>query len=132
MTTFNFGGYIPWRLPHLSESIDGRTIFPDSVAKAETYFPPNRAVIPLPPWRTADLAIAPVYFPVAAVLDTASGWRRVAITSQMEGKPAMIGLWVTDRWWREAGAGPLPKGVIPLYHRPLAAGAPARAMCGSS
>jgi hypothetical protein len=132
VTTFNYGGYVPWRLPYLSESIDGRTIFPDSVAKAETYFPPNRATIPLPPWRTADLAIAPIHFPIAGVLDTASGWRRVALTSQMEGKPSMIALWVTERWWHEAGASPLPTSTIPLYHRPLAAAAAPGAMCGSS
>lgn len=118
VTTFNFGGYVPWRLPYLSESIDGRTFFPDSVAKPETYFPPNRASIPLPPWRTADLAIAPVDFPIGAVLDSATGWHRVAITSQMEGKATMIGLWVTDRWWREAGQIPMPPAVIPLAHRP--------------
>lgn len=117
VTIFNYGGYVPWRLPYLSESIDGRTIFPDSVAKAETYFPPNRAVIPLQPWRTADLAIAPVDFPIGTVLDTASGWHRLAITSQMEGKATMIGLWVTDRWWSKAGLGPLPTHVIPLMHR---------------
>ena len=118
LTTFNFGGYVPWRLPYLSESIDGRTIFPDSVAKAETYFPPNSATIPLPPWRSADLAIAPLHFPVASVLDTAKGWRRIAMTSQMDGRPAMIGLWVTERWWQKAGRSPLPTRILPLYHRP--------------
>jgi hypothetical protein len=118
LTTFNFGGYVPWRLPYLSESIDGRTIFPDSVAKAEAYFAPNRATIPLPPWRSADLAIAPLHFPVAAVLDTAKGWRRIALTSQMDGGTAMIGLWVTERWWLEAGRAPLLTHIVPLYHRP--------------
>jgi hypothetical protein len=118
LTTFNFGGYVPWRLPYLSESVDGRTIFPDSVASAETYFPPNRRTVPLPPWRTADLAIAPLNFPVASVLDTATGWRRIAITSQMEGRATMIGLWVTDRWWRTSGRSPLPSRIVPLYHRP--------------
>jgi len=122
VTTFNYGGYVPWRLPYLSESIDGRTIFPDSVAKPETYFPPNQRVIPLPPWRTADLAIASLNFPQAAALDTARGWHRVAITSELQGKASMIGLWVSDRWWRAAGRGPLPTRLIPLYHRPLGQG----------
>jgi hypothetical protein len=116
VTTFNYGGYIPWRLPYLSESVDGRTFFPDSVALAETYFPPNRAKIPLPPWRTADLAIAPVSFPIATVLDTAAGWRRVALTSQLEGRTSMIGLWITERWWRTAGRSRLPMATVPLYH----------------
>jgi hypothetical protein len=118
VTTFNYGGYVPWRLPYLSESVDGRTFFPDSVSLAETYFPPNRSSIPLPPWRTADLAIAAVNFPIATVLDTASDWRRVALTSQLEGRASMIALWVTERWWRTAGRSPLRAGTIPLYHRP--------------
>ena len=117
VTTFNYGGYVPWRLPYLSESVDGRTFFPDSVALPETYFPPNRARIPLPPWRTADLAIAPVNFPVASVLDTAVGWHRIALTSQLEGRASMIGLWVTDGWWLRAGRAPLPAHVLALYHR---------------
>jgi hypothetical protein len=122
VTTFNLGGYVPWRLPRLSESVDGRTFFPDSVAKAETYFPPNKAKIPLQPWRTADLAIVPLNFPVAAVLDTARGWRRVAITSQLNGPAVMIGLWVTESWWSAAGKSPLASGLIPLPHliRPTA------------
>jgi hypothetical protein len=116
VTTFNLGGYVPWRLPQLSQSVDGRTFFPDSVAKAETYFPPNRPTIPLQPWRTAELAIVPVNFPVAAVLDTARGWRRVAVTSQLDGRATMIGLWVTDSWWRRSGRRPLEPGLIPLPH----------------
>ena len=130
VTTFNFGGYVPWRLPYLSESIDGRTIFPDSVAKAETYFPPNRPTIPLPPWRTADLAIVPLNMPVASVLDTATGWHRVAITSQMDGRPTMIGLWVTERWWGRAGRSALPIRMVPLFHRPPDSREPGSRACG--
>jgi hypothetical protein len=116
VTTFNLGGYVPWRLPQLSESVDGRTFFPDSVAKAETYFPPNKVKIPLPPWRTADLAIVPVNFPVSAVLDTAGGWRRVALTSQLDGPATMIGVWARKAWWSSASRTPLAKGVVPLPH----------------
>ena len=102
VTMFNFGGYVPWRLPRLSESIDGRTIFPDSVARAETYFTSSNKEIPLQPWRTADVAIFPVSFPVAAVLDSARGWHRVAMTNQLEGPSRMIGVWVTEAWWERA------------------------------
>jgi hypothetical protein len=116
VTIFNYGGYVPWRLPHLSESIDGRTIFPDSVARAETYFMPVRREIPLQPWRTADLAILPLSFPVAAVLDTASGWHRIAVTSQLDGPARMVGLWVTDDWWGRAGRAPFPERVVPVMH----------------
>jgi hypothetical protein len=114
VTMFNFGGYFPWRLPRLSESIDGRTIFPDSVARAETYFTSFKTEIPLQPWRTADVAIFPISFPVAAILDSARGWHRVAMTNQLDGPSRMIGVWVTDAWWQRAGVGPLPRHVLPV------------------
>src|SRR5512146_191340 len=116
VTTFNYGGYVPWRLPYLSEAIDGRVIFADSVSKPETYFVPTKREIPLQPWRTADLAIFPVSLPVAAVLDTASGWHRAAITSELDGRARIIGLWVTDRWWQRAGKIQLPHGPLPAMH----------------
>jgi hypothetical protein len=127
VTTFNYGGYVPWRLPQLSESIDGRTFFPDSVARPEAYFVPAKRVLPLQPWRTADLAIFPVSFPVAAVLDTAAGWHRVAMTSELDGPARMIGLWVTDGWWNRAGKIPLPRSVLPVMHSLE----PRRATCAS-
>jgi hypothetical protein len=114
VTTFNYGGYVPWRLPYLSESIDGRVIFADSVSRPETFFTPFSRNIPLQPWRTADLAIFPVPFPIGAVLDTAHGWHRVAMTSQLEGPARMIGLWVKDSWWKTAGTIPLPRSVLPV------------------
>lgn len=117
VTIFNYGGYVPWRLPYLSESIDGRTIFPDSVSRPETYFFPTRRSLFLQPWRTADLAIFPVPFPVAGVLDTARGWRRVAMTSQLEGPARMIGLWVKEAWWQKAGRIPLPRSPIAAMHQ---------------
>jgi hypothetical protein len=116
LTTYNFGGYARWRMPYLSESIDGRTIFPDSVGVPETYFLPVRRTLPLPPWRSAELAIVPVSYPVAGVLDTATGWRRVAMTADRNGPPRMIGLWVTERWWTRAGRSPLPARAVPLFH----------------
>jgi hypothetical protein len=116
VTTFGFGGYIPWRLPYLSESIDGRGIFPDSVAKAETYFFPALGKPPIQPWRTADLAIAPTGYPLAAILDTALGWRRVATTEPSE-TGSSVGLWVTARWWNAAGGIDLPPRSITLTQR---------------
>ena len=118
ITIFNFGSYARWRLPNLSESIDGRTIFPDSAAAAEAYFLPVKRGVPLPPWRSADLAIVPLSYPVAAVVDTASGWRRVATTADLNGPAAIIGLWVTERWWTRAGRVPLPVRPLRLFHRP--------------
>jgi len=117
LTTYNFGGYARWRLPFLSESIDGRTIFPDSVAAAEGYIIAVRRPLPLPPWRGADLAIVPVRYPVAAVLDTAVGWHRLAITADRNGRAAIIALWVTEEWWARAGRGALPSRALQLFHR---------------
>jgi hypothetical protein len=53
---------------------------------------------------------------VAAVLDTATGWRRAAITSEIEGRPRIIALWVSDGWWRRAGKIELSKTPIPAMH----------------
>jgi hypothetical protein len=117
LTTFNFGSYAQWRLPQLSESIDGRTIFPDSAAAAEAYFLPMRRSLPLPPWRSADLAIVPLSYPVAAILDTASTWRRVATTAERNGPAVIIGLWVNRDWWARAGRDELPTRSIGLFHR---------------
>jgi hypothetical protein len=118
LTTFNFGSYARWRLPGLSESVDGRTIFPDSAAAAEAYFLPVRRTLPLPPWRSADLAIVPVSYPVAGVLDTASGWRRSATTADLNGAASIIGLWIATSWWERVGREPLPATRIMLFHRP--------------
>jgi hypothetical protein len=117
LTTFNFGSYARWRLPRLSESNDGRTIFPDSAAAAEAYFLPVRRSLPLPPWRSADLAIVPLSYPVAGVLDTATAWRRVATTADRNGPASIIGLWVNRDWWSRAGRDELPPRSVPLFHR---------------
>jgi hypothetical protein len=53
---------------------------------------------------------------VAAVLDTATGWHRVAMTATLEGKVRMIGLWVRDSWWEKAGRGPQPKSPVAVLH----------------
>jgi hypothetical protein len=97
-TVFNYGSYLTWRLPQYSASIDGRTIFPDSVAKAESYLRP-RDGLQHGPWRSAELAILPLTWHTAAVLDTAAGWRRVATSPGDAVRPG-AGLWVNDEWWR--------------------------------
>ncbi|HEU4565486.1 MAG TPA: hypothetical protein VFS05_12575 [Gemmatimonadaceae bacterium] len=97
LTYANGGSYLVWRLPAISPSVDARTIFPDSAALPEALRPPGRNAAPLGPWRSADLAIVPTRFPVAAVLDTATGWRRVPLPDS-----ARVGLWVTERWAERA------------------------------
>ena len=109
LTAFSLGSYLTWRHPALSYSIDTRTIFADSVAAPEGYNLAYRRSAPLGPWRSADLAIVPSYYPVASVLDTATGWRRAAAVANMAGKGDPVTLWVTDRWWSAAGIQPLPR-----------------------
>jgi hypothetical protein len=120
LTTFNFGSYARWRLPRLSESIDGRTIFPDSAAAAEGYFLPVRRNVSLPPWRSADVAIVPLGYPVAGVLDTAQAWRRVAIVADRNGPASIIGLWVNRAWWSRVSSAEIPARPLTLFHRPFA------------
>lgn len=100
LTNFDYGSYLTWRLPAYSMSIDGRTIFPDSVAAPEAYRFADQGAIPLGPWREADLAIVPLRVPVAAVLDTATGWARLDSVPAGRGVPLAAGLWVRKEWLR--------------------------------
>jgi hypothetical protein len=113
-TTFGFGSYITWRLPGYSASIDSRGSFPDSVVVPELWTGTWRPPPPLGPWRSAELAVVPTGWQVAAALDTARGWRRVATSvdtttadSEKDTPPDSVGLWVTEAWWARAGRGPL-------------------------
>jgi hypothetical protein len=107
-TAFRYGTYLTWLYPGLSYSIDGRNIFPDSVAAAEGYRLASRDSVELGPWRTADLAIVPFRYPVAAALDTATGWRRAAVVTQEPQAGDSVGIWVTERWWRAVSDSALP------------------------
>lgn len=113
LTIFDLGSYFTWRLPRYSASIDSRTIFPDSVARPEGFHHSSRGALPLGPWASADLAVVPVNYAVAAVLDTAAGWRQAAVTdSTADYRP--LGLWVRTAWWERAGRTPLPARVLEL------------------
>jgi hypothetical protein len=106
LTSFNYGSYLRWRLPGLSESIDTRGVFPDSAALPDV--PSVRARAHLGPWATADLAIVPVTFPVAAVLDRASEWHHVGdcVPSPWAPNAPVVGLWVRQDWFaRQARPG---------------------------
>lgn len=98
LTIFDFGSYVRWRAPLVSESIDSRGIFPDSAALPDAAVMPADRTRPLGPWRSADAAIVPLSYPVATVLDTATGWERLATT---DGNSPMgrIGLWVRRDWY---------------------------------
>ena len=97
-TVFNFGSYLGWRLPSMSYSIDGRTIFPDSVAAAEALQHANSGPMQLGPWRSADVAIAPVAHATAQAIASSPEWRllRVSLPSDTTDRPA--GLWARHAW----------------------------------
>ena len=99
MTSMAFGSYLTWRLPGYSASIDSRGLQPDSVAAAEAVVSAAARDYPIGPWRSADLAILPVRFRAAAVLDSASGWRRVRTVPGYPVKVDSAGLWVRAEWW---------------------------------
>lgn len=106
-TWFNYGSYLTWRLPAYSVSVDGRTIFPDSVAKPEVlrsgwFGTPTYGV-----WQSADLAIMPRAFAVASVLDSAQGWRLAAEAHAKSPAQDTVGVWVRDSWWSETARAPL-------------------------
>ena len=105
MSTFTRGSYLTWRLPHLSQSIDSRGIFPDSVAAVEAFRFASDREVPLGPWRSADLVLVPLSYRVAAVVDTATGWRRLATAPSAPGARDSVGLWVRLDWWAERGKG---------------------------
>jgi hypothetical protein len=93
LTSFDYGSYLTWRLPAYSMSIDGRTIFPDSAAAPDAYRVAGDRLFEVGPWRTADLAILPMHFRTAAVLDTARGWMRVDSVPEGPRVPVAMGLW---------------------------------------
>ncbi|HEX6533491.1 MAG TPA: hypothetical protein VF041_02785 [Gemmatimonadaceae bacterium] len=113
-TWFNYGSYLAWRLPSYSESIDGRTIFPDSVARAEVLSSGWLAPKTFATWSSADVAIVPRRFRVAAELDRAPQWRLVAWSYESPDGSSTVGLWVRRDWWARMGRGQLPGRVRPL------------------
>jgi len=101
MTAFDLGSYLTWQLPGYSVSEDSRGIFPDSVLLPEAFHTTDDGPEQYGAWRTADLAIIPLRYRLAPVLDTATGWRHVtnAIdvhepTSSDTTHPRGVGLWV--------------------------------------
>lgn len=116
LSAFPFGTYLTWRYPAFSYSIDSRNIFPDSVAAPESYVLASLGPPPLGPWRSADLALVPFRYPVAAALDTASGWRRAALVAGESADADSAGLWVREAWWRSASDSGL--AALPVRLRP--------------
>jgi hypothetical protein len=113
-TWFNYGSYLAWRLPAYSASIDGRTIFPDSVAKPEMLVSGLLPEREYRAWSSADLAIIPLYFGVASTLDSSRAWARAASLHPRENAADSVGLWVKKSWWERTSTSELPEGGIVL------------------
>lgn len=103
LTVFHYGSYLEWRVSSLSVSIDGRTIFPDSAALPDAVT--KDGIRHFGPWRSADLAIVPVTYPVAALLDTDTSWTKIGVARSEPWAPDVpqAGLWVRNAWWRSKG-----------------------------
>ena len=101
LTTFEYGSYLKWRLPALSESIDSRNIFPDSVVLSTS---DSSHPIRFGPWRAADVAVLPADYPLATLLDKDSAWRRVLVAPPPPWAPdaRRSALWIRRSWWAKA------------------------------
>lgn len=77
VTTFDFGSYLAWRAPFVSWSIDGRTIFPDSVALPEARQEVRYGAPILPPYHSADVVVVAPHHALLEVLSRDSLFTRV-------------------------------------------------------
>jgi len=114
LTSFNYGSYVKWRLPGISESIDSRGIFPDSVALPEV--PTTSKTRSLGPWSSSDLAILPESFPVTDVLDHDPAWRKIAVAAAVPWAPTAprVALWARRDWIARHARGSLPEAVMEM------------------
>jgi hypothetical protein len=120
-TSFNYGGYLTWRLHGAySTSDDSRTIFPDSIAISDAYVNASQRPVTLGPWAAADLAVVPASYRVSDSLAASPAWHR---TAYVVARPPMIDrgappdtlvLWVRRDWWGRVGRGPLPDRAVEL------------------
>jgi len=103
-TSFHYGSYLTWRLPRYSVSIDGRTIFPDSVAREFAYgLRGDRGAHALT-WAHAELAVIPRWMAVNDALAASPAWVRLAGTGGRSAHGAT--LWARAAWWRRWRAAP--------------------------
>lgn len=128
-TWFNYGSYVVWRMPGYSSSLDGRGVFPDSVAKIGALTSGWMAPTHYSTWSSADVAILPRAFGPAHALDASPDWALVAWDYAEPTGAEPVGLWVRRAWWQRAARVPLPDRV-PLL---VQGGANARAQsCAST
>lgn len=90
-TAFDYGSYLAWRVPQLSWSIDGRGIFPDSVARADAR-QELRVGPPLsPPWRSSAVVLLSASHATLHEIAREDGWQEVSLGAT--GHPR-VALWV--------------------------------------
>jgi hypothetical protein len=105
--SFNTGSYLAWAVPYVSWSIDGRTIFPDSVARPEARQEIRLGAVVYPPTRDAQVMVLPAEHASNAQLPASSAWRHVAL-------PVGDSTRLYALWWRvgsESGTGPVAQSV---------------------
>ncbi|MBL0940720.1 MAG: hypothetical protein IBJ03_17640 [Gemmatimonadaceae bacterium] len=103
ITNFDYGSYLAWRIPQISWSIDGRTIFPDSVARAEARQQLREGSPVHQPWRAGDVVAFSSGHATLGLIRADSAW--MPILSDAQATPGTIELWVRRAWWtREVGS----------------------------
>lgn len=79
ITIFNYGSYLTWRAPRLSWSIDGRVIFPDSVARPEVGQFLHSGPPIEPPWRSAEVVLLNARHATLPTVMRDRGWQRIPL-----------------------------------------------------
>lgn len=95
-TIFNYGSLLTWTVPTTSWSMDGRTIFPDSVAVAEAPQSLLHGTIVHPPWRSSDVVVLPKGHLTGELLNADSAWLRIPLAA-LDSVPSAR-LWVRRAW----------------------------------
>ena len=108
-TVFNYGNYLLWRIPGYSLSVDGRAIFPDSVATADAYQLMHRGPAQLGPWRSAELAILPKRHALVERLRADTAWQEVRVVIPHDTTFVAGALWARRVWLDRAG---VPQRVV--------------------
>ena len=114
-TVFNYGNYLLWRVPRYSLSVDGRAIFPDSVAKADADQLAYRGPVQLGPWRSADLAVLPTRHALVERLRADTAWQEIRHVMPTDTTFGAAALWARRAWLQRAG---MPPGAAPDTVRP--------------
>lgn len=87
-TAFDYGSYLTWRLPQFSWSIDGRSIFPDSVARADARQELRGGLPIMPPWRSGDVVLLASTHAVWHDVSQDTAWVQVPLPNR-SGRPVV-------------------------------------------